>query len=243
MASPGGVGDGLPSLPDGEPVLARWFVLGMIPLVVIGLVVTVLVFVSMFGREEFTAAQRRPPGTASVTHQRGTAVLNEITELEPATGCATGVTLFGDEGARAATRRGLAATCQLLASGDFPGASAGMQAFIEHDGLLRIAVFEFSGTESSARVEEQRVVIELSPRFQFADATRSAPFILHELVHIAGPWPGEPVTAQQEVAATRVTAAACDRLAQGENSPLGCIDAATILATDDPVQEFLDAGY
>ena len=242
--APGGVGDGLPAMPDGEPLLSRWFVLVMIPLVVAGIVVTVWAFLEFGGRAETTAADRRPPGSATVTHERGQAVLNEITETEDGQGCATGVTLFGDAGARATTRRAMAAACQLLSSGDFPEAQAGLEAWRRDDGLLRIATFEFTGTESSARVEDERVVIELSPRFQFADATRGAPFILHELVHLgSGTWPGTPVDAAQELLATEVTDRACQRLALGEDRPLGCIDAAELLADDDPLQAMVEAGY
>lgn len=243
MASPGGVGDGLPSLPDGEPILARWFVVSMLVLVVAAIGITVWAFAAFGGRVELTAAERRPPGTARVTHERGTAVLNEIDEFEDAVGCGVGLELFGDAGARATTARALGAACQLLASGDFPEAEPGLQVLRDNDGLLRIATFEFTGTESSARVEDDRVVLELSPRFQFANATRAAPFILHELVHLATTWPGQPVSATEEVAATEVVQRACDRLALGDDPPLGCIDADTILDLDDPVGAFVDAGY
>lgn len=234
---------GLPAEDDGEPLLARWFVLAMGVLVVAALAVTVWAFAEFGGREESTAADRRPPGTAEVTHERGQAVLNEITETEPATGCAEGITLFGDAGARASTGRALAATCQLLATGDFPEAAAGMRAWREADGLVRIATFEFTGTESSARVEDGRIVIELSPRFQFANATRAAPFVLHELTHVADSWPGAPVTAEQEIAATIVTDAACDQLSLGDEPPLGCVDAADLLDDVDPLASLREAGY
>lgn len=243
MASPGGVGDGLPALPDGEPVLARWFVLSMLALTVLALGITAWAFLAFGGRVELTAAERRPPGTAEVTHERGTAVLNEVTDVEDATGCAAGIELFGDPGARATTARALSATCQLLASGGFPRAEAGLQAWKDRDGLLRVATFEFTGTESSARVEDDRVVVELSPRFQFDNATRAAPFVLHELTHLAGDWPGRVVTAEEEVAATKVVQEACDGLSMGADPPLGCIDADTILDLEDPVQAFVDAGY
>lgn len=243
-SSPGGVGHGLPYLPDGEPVLARWFVLAMLVLAVAGIGVTVWAFVAFGGRQELTAADRRPPGTATVTHERGGAVLNDVTDLVDATACATGIQLFGDEGARATTARALSAACQLLDSGSYPEAGAGMEAWIAQRGLLRIATFEFTGTESSARVEDDRVVLELSPRFQFTDGTRGAPFILHELAHLgAGTWPGAPVTAEQEVVATRTTDRACASLAMGDDPPLGCIDAAAILTAEDPAEAFVGAGY
>lgn len=243
MASPGGVGDGLPALSSGEPVLARWFVIAMLVLFVAAIGITVWAFVAFGGRVELTAAERRPPGTATVTHERGTAVLNATIEYEDATGCATGIKLFGDAGARATTARALSATCQLLASGDFPEAEAGLETLRTGNGLVRIATFEFTGTESSARIEDDRIVLELSPRFQFANATRGAPFVLHELVHLGDSWPGAPVSADQEVVATEVVQRACQRLSMGDDPPLGCIDADTIMALDDPLASFIDAGY
>lgn len=236
--------EGQPSTPDGDPLLARWFVLAMAVLVVAAVAVTVWAFVEFGGREESTPADRRPPGTAQVTHERGDAVLNEVEETEAAAGCAQGITLFGDAGARATTRRALSAACQLLSSDQFPDAAAGLQAWKARDGLLRVATFELTGTESSARVEDGAVVLELSPRFQFDDATRAAPFILHELVHLgSGTWPGAPVTAEQELAATAVTDRACERLSLGEDPPLGCVDAADLLDDVDPLRSLLEAGY
>ncbi len=243
MASPGGVGDGLPALSNGEPVLARWFVITMLVLFVAAIAITAWAFVAFGGRVELTAAERRPPGTSTVTHERGSAVLNATIEYEDATGCADGIELFGDAGARATTDRALAATCQLLASGDFPRAEAGLDALRVGNGLVRIATFEFTGTESSTRVEDDRIVLELSPRFQFANATRGAPFVLHELVHLGDSWPGTPVSATQELGATEVVQRACERLSMGDDPPLGCIDADTILALDDPLAAFVDAGY
>lgn len=231
-------------MPDGEPLLARWFVLAMIPLVIAGLVVTVWAFVAFGGRAESSPAERRPPGSATVTHDRGQAVLNEVTDTEDGPRCAAGVTLFGDAGARASTRRAVAAACQLLSSGDFPQAQAGLERWRSGGGVLRIATFEFTGSESSARVEDDGIVIELSPRFQFDDATRGAPFILHELTHLGGgTWPGIEVGVDEELFATRITHDACSRLALGEDLPLGCIDAADLLADPDPVGSLTAAGY
>ncbi len=71
--SPGGVGDGLPALPDGEPVLARWFVVAMLVLglVAVGMTVFALTRRAAPPAEVFPAAERRTPGTAEVTHDRG----------------------------------------------------------------------------------------------------------------------------------------------------------------------------
>lgn len=235
-------GSSLPSLPSGEPVLARWFVLLMILLALAGIAVTVWAFLS-FSREPLTPAERRPPGTADITHERGDAVLNETAETAPGPGCAEDIDVFGDAGARASVSRAMSAACQLIASGRFPEAEAGLREWIAADGLLRVAVFEATGLESSARVEDSRVVIELNPRYQFEDATRAAPFILHELVHLASGWPGEPVDVDGELLATEVTARACDRMVLGDNPPLGCRDAQELMEADDAAQQLRDAGY
>lgn len=239
--SPGGVGDGLPSLPSGEPILHRWFVLAMIPLVVVALAVTVWAFAAG-RRDPLSAAERRPPGTAEVTHDRGGAALAESTESVAGPGCAAGIDLVGDAGGRATGRRALAAVCQLLAGRDLETAQEGLRNWVEHDGVLRVAVFELNGLDSSARVEDGRVVIEVNGKFQFEDATRAAPVILHELVHLGQGWPGKPVTASQELAAVRAQAQACDVLVLRE-PPRGCLDVNELLNASDPLGQIRDAGY
>ena len=62
--SPGDVGDGLPSMPDGEPLLQRWFVIPMVVLVVAGIGVSIWMFSALLAKEEIPVAERRPPGTA-----------------------------------------------------------------------------------------------------------------------------------------------------------------------------------
>lgn len=238
----GGVGDGLPALPDGEPVLARWFAILMVVLVPIGLAVTAWAFLS-FDREELTAAERRPPGTAEVTHERGSAVLNETAATEPGPACAADVEVFGDEGARAAATRTLGAVCTLLGRGGFELAEAGLERWAASDGRLRFAVFEKTGLDSSARVEDGRVVIELNAKFQFDDATLAAPFVIHELTHLGDGWPGAPVSAAAELRALGAQALACERLVIRDDPPRGCADAEEVLVDPDPLSLLEDAGY
>lgn len=243
--SPGGVGDGLPSLPSGEPVLHRWFVLAMIPLVVAGIGVTVWAFASIRG-VDLPVAERRPTGSAEVTHDRGDAAIAEDTTVEPATGCAEGIELVGDPGGRAAARRALSALCTQLRAADLPEAEAGLDAWIAADGVLRFAVFERNGVDSSARVEDGRVVLELNNKFQFLEpsAALAVPFLVHELAHLAGgSWPGAPVTAEQELAAMRLQARSCDLMAIRRDPPRGCNDAEELLGLDDPLGALVEAGY
>lgn len=240
--SPGGVGDGLPALPSGEPILPRWFVLSVIVLVVVAMVVTVLAFV-VGRRDPLSAAERRPVGTAEVTHDRGQAALSEETSADPGPACGQGIELVGDASSRAAGRRALAAACQLLGRGDYPVAEAGLDAWARNDGALRVAVFELTGVDSSARVEDDRVVIEINAKFQFQDATRAAPLIIHELTHLGQDWPGVAVDAEDELAAVRAQALACDQLVFRDDPPRGCLDVNELLGADQPLQQLQEAGY
>ena len=90
--------DGLPALPGGEPVLARWFVLAMLvlSLVAVGMTVVALTRRAAPPSEVFPAAERRNPGTAEVTHERGELQLAEDATVSQPVTCAPDVRLVGD---------------------------------------------------------------------------------------------------------------------------------------------------
>lgn len=246
--TPGGVGDGLPSLPDGEPVLHRWFVLTMIGLsvVAVGLTLALLTARTSPPAVELPPAERRPPGTPTVTHERGDIVLSETQDVEDGVGCAPAVRLVGDEGGRATVRRALLAVCQQLRSRDdaLAPVAAGLDRLADQRGILRVSLGEATGVDSSARVEDGTLVVELAPKFQFDDATEAAPFLAHELAHIGGgDWPGEAPDVDDELAALRAQAVSCERLLLGEDAPRGCADAGAVLDLPDPRAALRDAGY
>lgn len=233
-----------PSLPGGEPVLHRWFVIALLVLAPVGAAVVVWAFLlASSGVPTLEVAERRPPGSAEVTHDRGDAVLNETREVQAGPSCAEEVDVVGDRGAIGAGFRAMAAACQLLQRVEFDVAARGLERWIASDGVLRLAVFELTGVDSSARVEDGRVVVELNARFQFGDAARAAPFIVHELTHLAGGWPGRPVDAEEELLAMRLQLAACRALVFRDEPPRGCTDAEELLESDDPLRDLVDAGY
>ncbi|MEX0592318.1 MAG: hypothetical protein WD358_08700 [Nitriliruptoraceae bacterium] len=233
----------LPTLDTGEPVLHRWFVLAMLALAPVAVAVTLWALASI-PDGHIPPAERRPPGDASVTIDRGDADVPQTREEEAGPGCAEAITLIGDAGARAAARRALGATCQLLASGRFPQAEAGLGDWAAADGALRLATFELSGVESSARVADGRIIVELNAKFAFEDATRAAPALIHQLVLIADDgWPGRTVAADSELAAAQAQAAACARLSFAGSPPRGCADVEELLTSDDPYQAIVDAGF
>jgi hypothetical protein len=236
-------GDGLPALPTGEPVLHRWFVLAMLVLVPAAIAVS-LWAVSSIQRDPIPAAERRPPGGPEVTIERGAAELGTSRDVEPGPDCSQAIRIVGDSGARAAGRRALAGTCALLATGEFPEAVRGLRAWARADGQLRMAAFELTGVESSTRVEDGRLVMELNAKFQFEDATRAAPAVLHQLVLLADPdFPGTEITAERELLGAETQAAACARMRFPEDPPRGCLDVAELLEEDDPIAALVDAGY
>lgn len=236
-------GDGLPTLPTGEPVLQRWFVLALLLLGLAALGVTVWGFASI-DREQLSAAERRPAGGPEVTIERGAATLARTQDASPAPDCAQAIRLIGDRGSRAAARVAVEAACGLISTGDFPRARDGLIEWIAADGIMRIATFELSGVESSTRVEDDRLVLELNAKFQFEDAVTGAPAVLHQLELIADPaWPGEAIGATTELEAARSQLDACRRLEFPEQPPRGCLDAEELLAEDDPIDALVEVGF
>ena len=237
--------DGLPTLPTGEPVLHRWFVIVLLVLAPVAVAVTAWGLLSSTGGGSISAAERRPPGTAEVTTERGGAQLAVTQDAEPGPGCAQGIRVVGDSGSRAAASRAMEVACELIATGDFPVAREGLVDWVATDGLLRIATFELSGVESSSRVDDDgRIIVELNAKFQFDDAMTGTPALLHQLHLIADPgWPGAPISADTELAAAAAQREACDRLRFPEAEPRGCLDVRELLDDPDPRQQLLDAGY
>jgi len=245
--SPGGVGDGLPATPSGEPLLARWFAVAMAVLVVVGVGVTIWAALSI-RTTDLEPAARRPPGTATETHLRGQAALGEDRSEETGVACVPDVRLVGDQGARDAARRALSTACQLLQraaqDGGLTPADASLALLDDAGGAVGFALFESTGLDSSMRLVDGVPFVELNPKFQFEDATLAAPFVLHELAHLgAMDWPDQAVDVADELRALEVQASACDLLVLPDDPPRGCLDAAAVLSDPDPQAALERAGY
>lgn len=235
--------DGKPTLPTGEPVLHRWFVLAMLLLVPAAVGVTIWAASATFGRDTLTAAERRPPGGAEVTIERGQAQLSPTADVEQGPACFQGGQISGDDGSRAAARVAMQGACELIAGGGYDLAVDGLRAWARSNGRVRIAAFEMSGVESSARLEDDRLVIELNAAFQFEDATAAAPALLHQLVLLGTPgFPGEPIPAERELEAARLQQRACGDIPDDLRTR-GCADVEELLAADDPLGDLVDAGW
>ena len=236
-------GDGLPTLPTGEPVLQRWFVIVLLVMVPVALAVTVWAFMAI-DREPLSAAERRPAGGPEVTIARGEAMLSETRDAEPGPGCSQAIRVVGDPGSQTAARTALEGVCDLIDTGDFPEVREGLVTWIAGDGQLRIATFELSGVESSARLEDDRLVVELNAKFQFEDPRRGSPALVHQLVLLTDPgWPGQTVGVTTELRAAVLQQRACDVLDLAGEESRGCRDAAELVAAEDPVADLLDVGF
>ncbi|MCC5947239.1 MAG: hypothetical protein JJT89_02180 [Nitriliruptoraceae bacterium] len=235
--------DGLPTLPTGEPVLQRWFVIALLALAVLALAVSVWAWLSI-DREELSAAERRPAGGEQVTIERGAAQLSETRDASPGPDCAQALRLVGDSGSQAAARVAVQGACDLIATGDYPRARAGLVELIAGDGQIRIATFELSGVESSTRVEDGRLVLELNAKFQFEDARRGTPAVIHQLELLTDEgWPGAAVAASTELDAAHSQQRACRDLALDDEPPRGCLDVDELLAAEDPIADLVAVGF
>jgi len=235
--------DGLPTLETGEPVLARWFVIVMLLLVPVAIAVSVVAWRAA-DREPPPPIERRIVGTEDVTHDRGEALFPEPGDGEPGPACAEPVLLLGNRSAVSASRRALSATCQLLGSGGFPLASAGLEVWLASDPRIRVGTFEASGVDASTRSEDDRIVMELNARYLFEDATRAAPVVIAQLALLGdGDWPGAVVSAPAEAAALAEQLAACGRLSLPEGLPRPCRDAAELVADDGLVTALVGVGF
>lgn len=238
----GGFG-GRPTLRTGEPVLARWFVILLLIVVPVGFGVIVWAFLS-FDREPVEAAARRPPGTVEITHQRGVAVLAETDEVVPFEGCVSGIDLVGDIGGIATARRALEATCQLAEGTGGELVAEGLRLLAVQDGIVRVAIFEATGVDATMLLDEGRPIIELNAKFQFDVASRAAPALIHELIHLAQGWPAfGPVDARTELEALEQQLRACARLIFADQEPRTCLDVRQFFEEPDPLAALVEAGY
>lgn len=238
--------DGLPTLPTGEPVLPRWFVLGMLVLAPAAVAVTVWAFLSV-PDSELAPAERRPPGTAEVSYERGEAQVLDDGGTEPGPDCAQRLQLVGAEPLRATGRTAVGALCEVLADAELSQARAGLNEWA--GGRLQFAAFELSGVESSTRAGEAVAngpVVELNAKFADRDPLRAVPVLVHELTVLGDEaFPGRPVDAGTVLEATEAQHHACEALGllDGDQPPRGCRDAADLLEQPDPREELVAAGF
>jgi hypothetical protein len=107
------------------------------------------------------------------------------------------------------------------------------------------AVFERTGVESSTRVEDDVASIELNAKFQFEDAARAAPVVIHELTLLEDERVPRPARRRPRgrCAPPRRSCSPARRWTCStiDDPPRGCLDAVELLEHEDPVAELVDS--
>jgi hypothetical protein len=220
-----------------EPLLPRWFTILAVAVVPVAVVVTVLAFL-MADRGLLPVAERRPPGDATMTHAVGDLVVGGTEPAALGAPCARlqGLRFAGDEADREVLAEGLAELCRPSLPDTVKDA---VRAFAEGGNVVRFAVFERTGVDSTRIDGEDRSTVLLNAKYSRTEPRWLAPLVVHELTHRQ-----TPVEARDELAARAAEHRVCRTLAPVSrlDSP-GCRDAAELLDLPDPLEALRGAGY
>lgn len=237
----------------GEQLLPRWFVILALLSIPAAIAAVVAAFVVFTPADAPVAARRPPPAPdAGLSTAVGEVVVGDSEPVVYRDACPllTGVRVAGTEGEQDLLRRGLAALCNRA---DDPALRERMAAFAESEGVVRFAVFEHTGVDSTLDRRGSQggsgpppgagpggtPAVLLNNRYAATSPRWIAPLLAHDLTHLDG----DPSLAEQELAATQAEDAVCRALlTEDERSP-ACRDAAALLALDDPVAALRSVGF
>ncbi|HWH31779.1 MAG TPA: hypothetical protein VNU01_03825 [Egibacteraceae bacterium] len=223
---------------QGDPLLPRWFAILAVVMVPVGLAVAVLAFLNA-GRGEVPVAERRPAGEDSLTTAVGGFEAGAAAPRRFEAPCAVvdGMQVAGQERDLRTLESGLSALCERALRAEVV---APLRTFGNFAGVVRFAVFERTGVDSTARAPESgRVpVIYLNAKYSRTDPEWIAPLVAYEAVMLAG----EADRAETVLRARRAELAVCRTLGLETRTP-GCRDAAALLALPDPAAALGAAGY
>lgn len=221
-----------------EQLLPRWFVILAVVSVPVAIVIFVAAFLVMGSSEEVPVAERRPPpGVTALTHDVGEFAVGEAEPVAwDADECPLldGVRIAG----HAADIEALSAGLEALCGTDLgPATAARVSAFADAGGVVRFAVFEATGVDSTADLDGRRILV--NGKFAQGNPAWIAPLVVHDAT-LLDLGPGE---AEAGLAARQAEASVCDRLFGDGLRSRACEDAATLAGADDPMGELRAAGY
>lgn len=221
-----------------EQLLPRWFVVLAVASVPVAIAVLVAAFV-MMGSDDVPVAERRPPPAAGLTHEVGELAVGDA---EPVTWDAgecpvlAGVRIAGHSADLAALSAGLEALC----AADLDTATAErVRAFADAGGVVRFAVFEATGVDSTADLDGRRILV--NGKFAQSPPAWIAPLVVHDATLLDL----DPREAEAALAARQAEAAVCRQLFDddGRLPSRACDDAAALTGGDDPLAALQAAGY
>lgn len=206
-------------------------------MVVLALAVGIWAFLGA-GRSELPVAERRPaPGDGS-THEVGDIVVGDAAPAAYEDACQglRGIRIAGDELDQRVLGRAVDGLCALDLS-----RYAALRRFAEQQGVVRFAVFERTGVDSTARWEgaDGAPLVLVNAKFSRTDPLWVSPLVVHDAVLLEASVPD----ALAAVMAREAEHAACQRLFQTRRPSRGCEDAAELLALEDPVAALRAAGW
>lgn len=226
---------GAPTGELGDQVLPRWFVLSAIALVVIATIV-LAVALALPQREGIAVEARRPPPSAEYTTDAGEvqAGTSQPQAYDAPCPLLQGIRLAGTPVDQARLREGLAGLCNIRLPDDV---AADVRSFAEEDGVVRFAIFQATGVDSTA--SRHGATILVNARFQRTDPLWIAPLIVHDATMRR---PGR-ATAEGALQARRAELTTCDLLLGTRPRSRGCADAAAVVNLDDPLGALRAAGF
>jgi hypothetical protein len=224
-----------------EPLLPRWFVVLAVVLVPVALAVFLITFPLLGDRDEVPVVERRPPPAEErgLSHDVGELEVgsSEPRLAEPGCSAVQGFAVAGAAGDRERLESALDALCETGVPGEAGPAIAALR---DARAVVRFAVFERTGVDSTLDVGADPSRVLINARFVRAEQPRwITPLIVHEAVVFAG----EVGTVETALAARRAQLAACEALFGPDELSQGCDTAAELLALDDPAAALRDAGY
>jgi len=226
---------GTPTSELQDQVLPRWFVLTALALALLAVVTVVAAFV-VVGSDEVPLAARRPPPADGLTHGVGDyeAAPGDPRAVPDPCPALVGVRVAGDEQDRATLADGLAPLCGVALD---PPVAAQLEAFGDEGGVVRLAAFEATAVDVTARLDGSEVLV--NGRFAAAPPELVAPLVAAQLATLAG----DPAGAATALAARRAEAAVCAALPEDVPRSRACADAQALVALPDPLAALRDAGY
>lgn len=221
----------------GDPLLPRWFVLialATVPVAIVALVAALTLAVP----GEVPVAERRPPPGGGLVTGVGAISVGDSRPTTYGAACPNldGVQVAGTDAERDVLGRGLAVLCNT----PLDDATADrLERFASAGGVVRFAVFEATGVDSTADLESTPPRILLNAKFRGTTPAYVAPLVAHDVTFLDA----DPATARAALAARRVEDAVCERVLGDRRPSRACDDAAELVALPDPLAALRAAGF
>ena len=230
----------------GEPLLPRWFAIFAVLVIPVGIAVAVFAFLSA-GEASVPVAERRPPGTDTLTADVGELLVGTASATAIAAPCPVveGIRVAGvdldDPRLRddiATLTAGLAALCDRALPAQVVEP---LRAFGSARGVVRFSVFERTAVDVTSRAggDASVPVIFVNAKYSRTPAAWLAPLVAYESARLAA---ADVTAAQGVLAARQAELTVCTTLGL-ETRTSGCRDAAELLDLSDPLSALRAAGY